>query len=428
MKLFFDLSSQDLPPIFEDNLRSITGLFHTYLTYDNTLLHSNDDAESGPLELIKSNIFEILTLYVQKYDEDFAPFVRQFVESSWNFLTTVGSETKYDIVVSKALHFLTSVTRIQKHAEVFKDENTTSQVIEKAILPNLMLRDSDIELFEDEPIEFIRRDLEGSDSETRRRAAADFLGQLVAQFEQLVASIVFRYIDHYQTDYRQDPKANWKSKDTAIYLFISTAVRGTVTTSQGAITTYPFANIIDFFEKDIAQDFLSDTGVEPILRVDAIKYLYLFRSQISQQQWQVVFPILVKHLRSPDYVVYSYSAMCLERVMALCNSNNEAVISQTTVQEVSGQLLEQLFRLIEKSPDAAKLQENEFLMRCVMRVLIVTREGSLSVLGQVLPHLVNITQVICQNPSNPRFDYYHFEALGALIRLIPNVIDEAQKY
>ena len=342
----------------------------------------------------------------------------RFVESSWNFLTTVGSETKYDIVVSKALQFLTSVTRIKKHAEVFKDENTTSQVIEKAILPNLALRDSDTELFEDEPIEFIRRDLEGSDSETRRRAAADFLSQLVAQFEQLVARIVFRYIDHFQAIYKQNPKANWKSKDTAIYLFISIAVKGTVTTSQGAITTYSFANIIDFFENNVAQDFLSDAGVEPILKVDAIKYLYLFRSQISQQQWQAVFPILVKHLKSPDFVVYSYSAMCLERVMALRDANNQAVISQAAVEQHSGQLLEQLFRLIEKNPNAAKLQENEFLMRCVMRVLIVIQEGSLPILGQVLPHLVKITQVICQNPSNPRFDYYHFEAVGALIRFV----------
>ena len=234
----------------------------------------------------------------------------------------------------------------------------------------------------------------------------------------MVAGIVFRYIDHFQANYRQDPKGKWKSKDTAIYLFISVAVKGTVTASQGAMTTYPFADIIGFFENHIAQDFLSDAGVETILKVDAIKYLYLFRSQITQQQWQAVFPILVKHLDSPDYVVYSYSAMCLERVMALRNANNDAVISQTDVQQASDQLLARLFKLIEKNPDATKIQENEFLMRCVMRVLIVIREGCISILSQVLPHLVRITQQISKNPSNPRFDYYHFEAIGALIRFV----------
>lgn len=381
-------------------------------------MHSNDDSEAGPLEFVKSSVFEILTLYVQKYDEDFAPFVGNFVASSWSFLTTVGLETKYDILVSKALQFLTSVTRIKEHAQAFNDEKTTSQVVDKVIIPNLRLRDSDIELFEDEPIEFIRRDLEGSDSESRRRAATDFLRQLIAQFQQLVASVVFRYIEHYLSDYKRDQKANWRSKDTATYLFSSIAIKGTVTTSQGAISTNDFVDVIDFFEKHVAQDLLSDAGIEPILKVDAIKYLYLFRSQISQAQWQAAFPILVKHLASPEYVVYSYSAMCLERVMAL-RPNNEAVISQRAIQELSGQLIEHLFHLIEKDPDAAKLQENEYLMRCVMRLLIVIREGSLPILDQVLPHLIKITHLICPNPSNPRFDYYHFEAIGALTRLAP---------
>ena len=34
----------------------------------------------------------------------------------------------------------------------------------------------------------------------------------------------------------------------------------------------------------------------------------------------------------------------------------------------------------------------------------------------VLDHLVGITNTIKQNPSNPRFYYYHFEALGAIVR------------
>src|SRR5882757_7334589 len=38
VKLFYDLSSQDLPPIFEDNLGDVTALLHKYLTYENPLL------------------------------------------------------------------------------------------------------------------------------------------------------------------------------------------------------------------------------------------------------------------------------------------------------------------------------------------------------------------------------------------------------
>ena len=129
-------------------------MLHKYLTYDNPLLDKNDDNDVGQLELVKSGILEVLSLYVQKYDDAFGIHVQPFIKSTWNLLTAVGMETKYDILVSKALQFLTSVTRISEHARSFDDESIMEQVVERVILPNLALRDTDVELFEDEPIEF----------------------------------------------------------------------------------------------------------------------------------------------------------------------------------------------------------------------------------------------------------------------------------
>ena len=344
--------------------------------------------------------------------------MEQFVGSSWNLLTAVGPETKYDILVSKALQFLTAVTSISQHAQTFNSESTMSQVVERVVLPNLSLRESDIEMFEDEPIEFIRRDLEGSDSDTRRRAATDFLRQLMTRFEKMVSEVVSRYLEHYLSDYAKDPKANWKSKDTAVYLYSSVAAKGTVTASQGVKSTSNSVNVIEFFQTNIAKDLISDVSVEPILKVDAIKYLYTFRSQITTDQWHDACHLLVKHLGSSDYTVYTYAAIALERVMALTNEAKQPVVSQANVQSMSDQLLEHLFGLVEKHLAPEKIQENEFLMRCIMRVFIVIREGVTPITDSVLAHFVKITQLISQNPSNPRFYYYHFEAIGAFVRYV----------
>ncbi|KAI9878034.1 MAG: importin-alpha export receptor [Pleopsidium flavum] len=416
IKLFYDLSSQDLPPIFEDNLPAITSLLHKYLKYDNSLLHTDDDAEAGPLEYVKAGIFEVLVLYVQKYEDAFGEHLAQFVGSSWNLLTTIGPETKYDILVSKALQFLTSMVRIQQHAQGFNNEATLGQVVEKVILPNLSLRDTDMELFEDEPIEFIRRDLEGSDSDTRRRAATDFLRQLMEQFEELVTNVVFKYIDHYLSEYQKDPKNNWRAKDTAIYLFSSIAAKGTATASQGVKSINQNVNVIEFFQKNIAADLVSETGVEAILKVDAIKYLYTFRSQMAKEQWRVAFPLLVKHLGSSNYVVYTYAAIAVERILYLTGDDRQPMINQADVSSSSKDLLEHLFNLMEHDPAPEKVQENEFLMRCAMRVLIVIKDGVIPITDSVLAHFITITHIISSNPSNPRFYYYHFEALGAFIR------------
>lgn len=416
VKIFYDLSCQDLPPIFENNLAEVTSLLHKYLTYTNPLAETDDDSESGPLEFVKAGICEVMTLYMQKYEDAFGDLCPPFITSVWNLLTTIGPETKYDILVSKALHFLTSVASIDKHAQSFNNEEILGQVVEKVILPNVSLRESDIEQFEDEPIEYIRRDLEGSDADTRRRAATDFLRKLLEKFEGLVTSVVGRYIEHYLKASAQNPTGEWKSKDTAVYLFSSIAAKGGVTAGQGVKTTNSLVDVVDFFQNNIANDLVADTGVEPILKVDAIKFLYTFRSQLTKEQWAAAFPPLVKNLASSNYVVYTYAAIAVERVLFLTSDDGQHIFGKHDVAPFSKDLLDHLFHLIEKNPAPEKIQENEFLMRCLMRVLIVIKDGIVPLMDNVLRHLISITQIIGQNPSNPRFYYYHFEAFGALIR------------
>lgn len=416
VKLFYDLSCQDLPPIFEDNLAEVTGLLHKYLTYENPLLATDDDSESGPLEFVKAGICEVMTLYMQKYEDAFGELCKPFITSTWSLLTTIGPETKFDILVSKALHFLTAIASIDNHAQNFNNEDVLGQVVEKVILPNVSLRESDIEQFEDEPIEYIRRDLEGSDADTRRRAATDFLRKLLEKFETLVTSVVGRYISHYLAAFNKNPNGDWKSKDTAVYLFSAIAAKGVITTTHGVKTTNSLVNIVDFFQNNIANDLIADTGVEPILKVDAIKFLYTFRSQLTKAQWSAAFQPLVKNLASSNYVVYTYASIAVERVLFLTNEAGQHIFGKDEVTPFSKDLLEHLFQLIEKDSAPEKIQENEFLMRCVMRVLIVIKDGVLPITDNVLYHLIKITEIIGQNPSNPRFYYYHFEAMGALVR------------
>ncbi|KAF1961239.1 Cse1-domain-containing protein [Byssothecium circinans] len=414
IKIFYDLSCQDLPPDFEDNIGAIATLLHKYLVYDNAALRTDDDSDSGPLEYVKAGIFESLMLYVQKYEDAFGPQLGQFVESTWSFLMSVGLETKYDILVSKALQFLTSVATTP-HASAFNNQQVLVQIIEKVILPNLTLRDSDVELFEDEPIEFIRRDLEGSDNDTRRRAATNFLRTLMSKFESLVTSTAQTYVEAYLQDYAKNTKENWKSKDTAVYLFSAIAAQGTVTTGKGVVSVNPNVDVLGFFQSHVASD-LQSGDVAPILKVDSVKFLYSFRTQLSADLWRAAFPLLVNHLGNDNYVIHTYAAIAVERALYLVDDNKNPVIPKEQVVGASRDLITHLFKLVTKESAPEKIQENEFLMKCIMRVLIFIREGTIPLSEVVLNNFVGILKVIRHNPSNPRFQYFFFEGLGALIR------------
>jgi exportin-2 (importin alpha re-exporter) len=57
---------------------------------------------------------------------------------------------------------LTPVVKSMRHKNLFDNIDILRKICCDIVLPNMTLRASDEELFEDDPIEFIRRDLEGS--------------------------------------------------------------------------------------------------------------------------------------------------------------------------------------------------------------------------------------------------------------------------
>lgn len=108
--------------------------------------------------------------------------------------------------------FLSKLAARSHHCAMFEGGETLKTVCEQVILPNLFLRgefllffcfspfermnlESDVEEFEDNPEEYIRKDIEKSDSATRRRAACDFLQALCIFFESPVVALYSQYVD-----------------------------------------------------------------------------------------------------------------------------------------------------------------------------------------------------------------------------------------
>ncbi|KAI8980903.1 Cse1-domain-containing protein [Pilobolus umbonatus] len=421
IKIYYDLNCQDLPEFFEDNMSVFMGLFEKYLSYQNPLLVT-DDEEAGPLEQIKTGICYILELYVSRYEDAF-PQLNAFVPIVVNLLTNTNDEPKYDSMVCKAFAVLTTIVKLENHAHMFANADSIKSICERIALPNVVIRTVDEELYEDNPIEYIRRDLEGSDTDTRRRAAADLIKGLLERFEEQVTKILLEYINRYLQTYAANPKGNWKDKDTAIFLLVAIASRSA--TSQGVTKTNEHVDIVDFFSKNVLSDLQSDVNTDmPILKVDAIKYVYTFRNQLTKDQLLTVFPLLVRHLESSDYVVYTYAAIAIERILFMRHGKT-MIFTAADVKPYTETLLSQLFRLIESGGTPEKLSENDYLMRAVMRVIITSRQDMAPYVNIIMGKLTAILSVISQNPSNPRFNHYIFESIGALIRFICPISDAA---
>lgn len=84
-----------------------------------------------------------------------------------------------------AIRFLTTVAS-GVHYTLFGNADILKQVCESIIIPNLTVREEDEEMFELNWVEYVRRDTEGSDADTRRRAAADLVKSLTVKFSSEV--------------------------------------------------------------------------------------------------------------------------------------------------------------------------------------------------------------------------------------------------
>lgn len=415
VQIYYDFNSQDIPEFFEDNMQALMTIVLKYLNFNSGLItNANEDDEIDTLIKVKTSIVELVLLYISRYADVFEDLVQPFITSLWSVLNDyVTKQPKYDLLVVKCLQFYSSILKLPKYQNIFNNESSINEIIEKIILPNIYFRELDEEHFEDEPISYIRSDLEGSDFDSRRKSATDFLRDLKEINAELLTNSVMKYVNQFLSD-----QQNWRNKDIAIYLFSSLATKGSVT-NIGVTSTNLLVDVVQFFTDYIANDLINtNNNSHPILIVDSIKYILVFRNQLTKDQLLTTIPLLINHLKNPNPAIFTYAAITIEKLLEMTNfsANFEPVFNKMDIQPYTNELLSNLFTLIllnDRTPE--KLAENEFLIKCVMRILMTT-EDSLTDRLPIIEQLIKILNITSKNPSNPKFSHYIFESISLLIK------------
>ncbi|CAG0917110.1 unnamed protein product [Notodromas monacha] len=407
-KVFNSLNSQDLPEYFEDNMVSWIPNFCELLSYSNPSLVSDSDTDPGHLEKLKAEICDIASLYAQKYGEEFEQYLGPFVTSTWNLLTTTSNALKYDSLVGSAIGFLSSVAYRVSNKNLFDDDATLASICEKVIIPNMEFRPGDQELFEDSPEEYIRRDVEGSDMETRRRAACELVRALSMYFETKITVIFTEYVNSMLSRYASNPENHWREKDAALYLVTSLVAKGK-TEKSGVTKANALVDIKSFFSQHILPE-LADAQVDsrPVVKADCLRYVLVFRSLLDAELVRSAIPPMVQHLSAKSIVSHSYAASAIEKILAM----PEKIVSAADLVSVMEPLLKNLFAILEVEGS----KENEYAMLAIMRVLACLGDEVVPILAPLLPILLAKLAAAAQNPKNPRYNHYLMEALCCSIQ------------
>ncbi|CAJ2666543.1 unnamed protein product [Trifolium pratense] len=192
-------------------------------------LHLRWSSEDNPItesekEQIKTLIVPLMLSATAKIQsqlrETVAIIADGFAHAVWTLLQIVLQSTSRDQLAITAIKFLTTVSTGPHHT-LFAADGIIPQICQGIVIPVVMLREDDEEQFVMNHIEYIRRDMEGSDLDTRRRIACELLKGITKYYGDVVRHIVSTQIQSLLSSYAANPAVNWKHKDCAIYLVVS---------------------------------------------------------------------------------------------------------------------------------------------------------------------------------------------------------------
>lgn len=330
---------------------------------------------------------------------------------------TVTPNSKHDALATISIRFLSSLIGKLMHRKLFEGEGTLREIFGRIVIPNLTVREIDEERFEDDPAEFILSDMESSDTESRRKCTQELLRAMCRQFEQETTAICSEHVNQMLGQFAAN-KSQWKMKDVAIHLMLGIAIRAE-SAQFGVSQVNEGVNVMDFFSTHVYTELQeTDMNVRPMLKATSIKFVSIFRNQFSKEQFGGLLPLLIAHLGSPHVVVHTYAAAAIEKMLTSKidgpNNTKVAKVSGADLKPFLGNLFTALFSIV----DNLDLDENEYVMKCIMRSLNVAKDDLLDVVSIVLEKLTSALGVVAKNPKNPQYNHFLFESIAVLIRAV----------
>ncbi|CAI4228426.1 unnamed protein product [Auanema sp. JU1783] len=408
-RVFHSLSFQDIPEYFEDHLKEWVDRF-LFLMPLNFPAITSAAGDPTSLDKMKAEICEIFTLYAQRYEEEINPFMPSIIQSVWQLVVQTGPEVRYDGMICSCLSFLSIICQKQYYEQFFTGEGVLQTIAQDVCIKNLVLRPEDLELFEDEPVDFMKRDLEGTDVGTRRRGSIDLVRALCRRFETALIPILGQIIPSLCAD------GTWMKMDI-VYCLVTAMASKTETAKAGATSTSELVNVLDYYSNQVRTHLAGDVNETPILRMDAVKFVVTFRNQLPLEVLVEVIQAADRLLQSTIPMLHKYAAYAIEKVTLVKNPQTNA--PYITGKEIPVEsLLSNLVGAFDKDP---KSQNSPYLIRAVLRVVALLDDNSSRHAGAIATQLANLVDATIKNPADPVHTHFLFETMCVLIRKTANL-------
>uniref|UniRef100_A0A7S1A9R5 Importin N-terminal domain-containing protein n=1 Tax=Noctiluca scintillans TaxID=2966 RepID=A0A7S1A9R5_NOCSC len=420
---YYSLCVIDLPEFFEDHREEYFKGFIEILQFNNEAVD-----QDGLLGRVKGAVCECFALWADKYQEEFEPYLARCVEALYSLLDGLGQQDRHDQLVTKGIRFLSSAAGTKWNQSPFESEHVLKSICERVVFPNIILRDSDVELFEDNPLDFVRRDMEAADQETRRRSTMDLVKALGRLHEAQVTVILRGGMNALEGAQVNGGAQAERYKDACVTLFIAMTVRGQLQ-REGVTVINPNVNVSEFFGKMIVPALQAEPLDKfVLLRASCLKFITMFRNLLSAQEIGAILPAICKHVTAPAPVVHTYAAICVEKLLTVRDKNPQGHwVSRYDPAAMRPNLLPMVEPILQIIAGNRGIPQNEYLMRAVSRIFSFLKNQATDAGLAVLRPLSQLLMANAANPMNPVFNHNLFEAIASIVKVtVPSHPDNVE--
>ena len=165
--LFHQINYQDFPEFFEDNLSSWMKILKVAIEFTLPPLFFNDKNILKAFLRLKTKTMRALNLYCYNYYEDFKDYHDSFIQPVWNLLMITKNDDIYYKFTKELLEYYKVLFNNDRiNSQNFNVTEISQHIIQNLIIPNMKLSSKELDDFEDNPVNFLKVELEEVDMES----------------------------------------------------------------------------------------------------------------------------------------------------------------------------------------------------------------------------------------------------------------------
>ncbi len=163
-KIFYSINYQDFPELFEDNLKTWIEILQAGIDFT---IPVNDEETLKQVIKLKCAVMKNINLYHNNYSEDIQDYTNSFEPLMWKLVQFVGNDERYSKLVKEVMEYYKIAFQYGR-GNHFSAENV-NHLISFLIVPNMQMTRTEMDSFEDSPVDFIKVELEEVDLDSSKQ-------------------------------------------------------------------------------------------------------------------------------------------------------------------------------------------------------------------------------------------------------------------